>query len=220
MGKASAVSIEIRAPAGDIWPYLTELDLLRQWVPRLASIDIDGDSVEVGVRTKETYRLHEKESEFEGQFTRFEPQRAIEGVVDVPGAPTMSRCVLEERDGTTTVTWEYERIDSTLRRRLSDLLVRRFILLDAKEALQRLKQSVEAPSVPLEPIESTPRSQSFAVALLFIAIPLVVAVVQSIFLGGTGLPLWQIVLLFLGGFLILYRLARRGRIRRKRPAAS
>jgi uncharacterized protein YndB with AHSA1/START domain len=138
-------SVEIGAPAEQVFPYLSEPELMRQWVGGLVDFRPLDDGPALGSRAIQVVHLAGKDWELESEITRYEPPRALEARLVAPNAfESLAAYRLEETDGRTRVTTTMESEYRSRTARLLGGVVTRQAQRKLVGDLERLKQLVES----------------------------------------------------------------------------
>ncbi len=134
----SEASVEIAAPAADVFPWLVEAGRRLQWVDGLVASEELG-----GGRHRETLETAARRVDVTSEIVGSDEPRRLEVRSEGSGVTALIAHRLEERDGTTTVT-------SSLELKLSGLL--RFAGgLAASQGQRSLEQSLARLKQLLEP---------------------------------------------------------------------
>jgi uncharacterized protein YndB with AHSA1/START domain len=180
-----STSIEIDAPARDVWSFLTDPSLQREWVPGLISVDtIEGNPGEVGYQSRSISMINGAASIEESSVRAVETNRLLESEQRSKDIIVVVRRTLSERDGTTTVTTQYLVHGLSWFRRAWSMVLEPFARMNSRVFNERLKAKVEDPSVELTRPPVLPGTQWIA-RIFLVALPLV-AVATSYVLEKAG----------------------------------
>ena len=141
----SIATIEIDAPACEVFRHLTTPNLLTGWIGGLVSYrPIGGGSdLRLGARSREKAVSGDREVDVESEIMGFEPDRSLNVRIDSSGFHVLADFHLFESDGRTvvreSVQFEYKKWH-----RLFAPITNRSVQRKIEKDLKRLKERVEA----------------------------------------------------------------------------
>ena len=137
-------TIEIGRPPAAVFPYLTEPELLKQWVGGLKTFDaVDGEDARVGARSHQVMVVRGKEWKLDGELTALEPDRLVQARMVGKGFAARTSYLLEPVEGGTRLTATVESEFSMLVGRLLGGLVSHEAQKKLRADLARLEALVE-----------------------------------------------------------------------------
>ncbi|HEY7196902.1 MAG TPA: SRPBCC family protein [Gaiellaceae bacterium] len=138
-------AIEIARPPEAVFPYLTEPELLMQWVGGLTEFTpLDAHEAQPGARSRQKMRVAGRDWTFGGEVLELEPGRRIVVEIRGRGVEIRNAYALEEANGGTRLRVSVETTVSRLFARVLGSVVAREGQRKLEGDLARLKELVEA----------------------------------------------------------------------------
>ena len=138
-------TIEIARPPAAVFPYLTEPELLKQWVGGLTTFDaVDGENAHIGARSRQVMVIGGRKWELDGELTALEPDRLVQARMEGKGVTATTSYALEPVENGTRLTATVESEFSLLVARLFGGLVSREAQRKLRADLARLEALVES----------------------------------------------------------------------------
>ena len=139
-------AVEIEAPREDVFRWLTEPELMQQWIDGLLEFEPRDPGPALGSRSRQVMRIKGRNFELDSEITAFEPPEGLDVRIDHKGFESTSRYRVEESDGVSRVTATIETSYKLFANRLLAGLVTREAQKKLVGDLARLMELVEAES--------------------------------------------------------------------------
>ena len=138
-------SIEIEAPAADVFPWLADPGRRLEWMGALVESErLTDGPLEVGSRFRDVFEDHGHRVELEAQLVEVDPPRALAVRLEASAFAATSSQRLDESEAGTRLTALIETTYTALAARLLAPVVTRHAQKQLEADLVRLKELVEA----------------------------------------------------------------------------
>lgn len=136
---------DIRAPAGEVFRWVTDPALVPRWVQDLLESRPESatDPIRVGSRSVEVLEVGSKRLEVPSQVTAFVPDRLVENRMESPDGVSTSRVEIDESSEGCTVTLTME-AEMAGMRWIPSAVLARMLTSRLRGDLRRLKSQAES----------------------------------------------------------------------------